>query len=88
MDLRKLVNLNKALLGKQIWRFCLELECVWKRLISLKYGLEDRGRKSRIPKGDFGVSLWKEIMEEAVWVGNNLEFCIGNGNRVRFWLDH
>ena len=34
-------------------------------LISLKYGVEERGWFSKIPRGSYGVGLWKEISKEA-----------------------
>lgn len=66
-----------------LWRFASEPNCAWKRAIVLKYGLEDRGWRSRLPR-----EFWKVIMKEADWVDNNVEFVLGNGRRVRFWQDH
>lgn len=84
LGLRNLVDLNKALLGKWISGDLLSKpNCAWKRVIVLKYGLEDRGWRSRLPRG-----FWKVIMKEADWVDNNGEFVLGNGRRVRFWQDH
>ena len=37
LDLRKLALLNKALLGKWIWRFACDKENLWKQVISVKY---------------------------------------------------
>ena len=38
LGLRKLVPLNKALLGKWIWRFACEKENLWKQVLLAKYG--------------------------------------------------
>ena len=42
LGIRKLVLLNKALLGKWIWRFASEKENLWKKVISVKHGQESR----------------------------------------------
>ena len=33
------------------------------------------------------VGLWKEILKEFSWVKENWSFIIGNGTKIRFWLD-
>ena len=38
LGLRKLVPLNKALLGKWIWRCACEKENSWKQVLLAKYG--------------------------------------------------
>ena len=38
LGLRKLVLLNKALLGKWIWRFAYDKDNLWKQVIIAKYG--------------------------------------------------
>ena len=40
LGLRNLTLLNKALFGKWIWRFGLDPNCTWKRLMSFKYGVD------------------------------------------------
>ena len=43
LGIRKLTYLNKALLGKWVWRFALKNDRCWKRVISFEYGKEDHG---------------------------------------------
>ena len=43
LGLRKLVHLNKALLGKWVWRFARAKEEMWKRVLVAKYGQEEFG---------------------------------------------
>ena len=38
LGIRKIDLLNKALLGKWIWRFAFEKEILWKKVIGVKYG--------------------------------------------------
>ena len=39
LRVRMLLNLNRALLGKWIWRFTVEKEGLWRLFITLKYGI-------------------------------------------------
>ncbi|RVW16452.1 hypothetical protein CK203_067779 [Vitis vinifera] len=81
-------SLNKALLGKWIWRFAVEKEVLWKKVIGVKHGLEDGGWKSKEARGPFGVGVWKEILKEMGWCWNNMKFKAGRGNKIMFWTDH
>ena len=87
LGLRSLTSLNKVLLGKWIWRFASEENCISKSLIYSKFGKDDLGWWVNTPRGPFGVGLWKEILKEASWVKDNWKFRVGNGTRVRFWTD-
>ena len=57
--------LNRALLGKWLWRFSNDPKGIWRRLICTKYGEESHGWRPGEAKGPFGVGLWKEILKEA-----------------------
>ncbi|RVX19381.1 hypothetical protein CK203_008774 [Vitis vinifera] len=35
----------------------------------------------------FGVGLWKEIRKDGSRLSNYIVFSVGNGRRIRFWLD-
>ena len=43
LGLRKLVLLNKALLGKWVWRFDRAKDDLWKQVLMAKYRQEDLG---------------------------------------------
>ncbi|KAJ9677832.1 hypothetical protein PVL29_022672 [Vitis rotundifolia] len=87
LGLRKLVFLNKALLGKWVWRFAHAKEEMWKRVLVAKYGQEEFGWRTKKANGAFGVGLWKEIMKEADWCWNNMVFKVGKGTKISFWKD-
>ena len=53
----RLLNLNRALLGKWIWRFTTEKEAPWRHFITLKYGTEAGGWFTKGIKGSHGVSI-------------------------------
>ncbi|RVW75000.1 LINE-1 reverse transcriptase-like [Vitis vinifera] len=87
LGLRKLVLLNKALLGKWVWRFAHAKEEMWKRVLVAKYGQEEFGWRTKKVNGAFGVGVWKEIMKEADWCWDNMNFKVGKGTKIRFWKD-
>ncbi|WKA02253.1 hypothetical protein VitviT2T_020466 [Vitis vinifera] len=87
LGLRRLGLMNKALLGKWIWRYACERENLWKQVIWAKYGQEEYGWRSKKPNGAFGVGVWKEIMKENEWCWDSLELRVGKGNKIRFWTD-
>ena len=88
LGLRSLTLFNKALLGKWSWRFTTNSNCTWKKVIVSKFGVEDLGWWSKEARWPFGVNFWKDIPKESRWVKDNCDFRIGNGNRIRFWMDH
>ncbi|RVW48469.1 putative ribonuclease H protein [Vitis vinifera] len=67
LGLRKIVMLNRVLLGKWIWRYTCEKDNIWKQVITTKYGQEDRGWRSKKANGAVGVRVWKEILKESDW---------------------
>ena len=38
LGIRKLTTFNKALLGKWLWRFGIEKNKLWRRVVALKFG--------------------------------------------------
>ncbi|RVX12477.1 hypothetical protein CK203_011494 [Vitis vinifera] len=58
--------LNKALLGKWIWRYACDKDNLWKQVITVKYGQEELGWRpkkangalGKVPKSDFGTDVW------------------------------
>jgi hypothetical protein len=62
LGVRKVEVINRALLGKWLWRFGKEDSHLWCKVIVAKYGLEWGGWILKIPKGSHGCSLWKGIL--------------------------
>ncbi|KAJ9678515.1 hypothetical protein PVL29_020639 [Vitis rotundifolia] len=87
LGLRKLAMLNKALLGKWIWRYACDKDNLWKQVIKVKYGQEDFGWRPKKANGAAGVGVWKEIWKESDWCWNNMTFRVGKGHTIRFWTD-
>ncbi|RVW90722.1 putative ribonuclease H protein [Vitis vinifera] len=57
LGLRKLIPLNKALLGKWVWRFANAKEEMWKRVLVAKYGQEEFGWRLRRQMGFLGLGF-------------------------------
>ncbi|RVW83846.1 putative ribonuclease H protein [Vitis vinifera] len=57
LGLRKLIPLNKALLGKWVWRFANAKEEMWKRVLVAKYGQEEFGWRTKKANGFWGWGL-------------------------------
>ena len=53
----------------------------------MKYGNEEGGWFSRIPRGNAGLGLWKGINAEAAKLKQDCVFELGEGKRIRFWED-
>lgn len=52
---------NKALLGKWLWRFGIERDNLWRKVIVAKYGLMSDWM-SKDPQEGYGFGLWKFIL--------------------------
>ena len=87
LGLRKLAFLNKALLGKWIWRFAYDKDNLWKQVIMVKYGQEGLGWRTKKANGAFGVGVWKEILKETDWCWDNMVLIAGKGTKIRFWTE-
>ncbi|RVW27976.1 hypothetical protein CK203_094127 [Vitis vinifera] len=87
LGLRKLAMLNKALLGKWIWRYACDKDNLWKQVITVKYGQEGLGWRPKKTNGAVGVGVWKEIWKESDWCWDTMIFRVGKGTKIRFWTD-
>ena len=61
LGIRLLRSFNTALLGKWLWRYGLETDALWKRVIEAKYGNIWGGRCTKKVTNPYGVSLWRFI---------------------------
>ncbi|KAJ9691054.1 hypothetical protein PVL29_013294 [Vitis rotundifolia] len=87
LGVRNLALMNSALLCKWNWRYANEREALWRRAISLKYGEEEGGWRTRDVNGRNGVGLWKAIRKKWWLLDGRFAYQVGNGQRVRFWKD-
>ena len=52
---------NSALLGKWLWRYGIERNALWRRVIEAKYGNGYGGWCTKLVSGTYGVGMWKSI---------------------------
>ena len=57
LRIRRLSIVNRALLGKWVWRFSREDYSIWKEVVRLKYQVEQGGWFIKIPRVSGGVGL-------------------------------
>jgi hypothetical protein len=81
------INFNRALLGKWIWRFSQERNALWRSVIEVKYGSMRGGWCSLPVTVPYGVSVWKFIRRGWDNVAKFLRFEVGDGSHIRFWHD-
>ncbi|XP_021971623.1 uncharacterized protein LOC110866783 [Helianthus annuus] len=89
LGLCKLKLVNEALLAKWVWRFKLEDNSLWKRVIMVCHGRKRRW--SFLPSNPSVPGVWNNIrkMEEKLIVNGKrihslVKGVVGNGNNIRF----
>ena len=87
LGIRKLTTLNKALLGKWLWRFGVKETRLWRRVVALKFGEEWGGWSSKLGRGVHGCGLWRSIRKGWEVFSKHIWFEVGVGDRVKFWTD-
>ena len=88
LGLRHLKEFNHALLEKWLWRFSLERESFWRKVIVGKFGEGEGGWTTREVRESYEMSLWKKIRKGWEEFFLRTSICIGNGRRTRFWWDY
>ena len=87
LGIGRLKEKNKALLIKWLWRFPLEQQSIWAKVIISKFGVHSNRWDAVAASRCTYRSPWKYISslyeEFRHWVG----FKVGNGSRIRFWED-
>ncbi|RVX13715.1 Actin-related protein 5 [Vitis vinifera] len=87
LGLRYLKDFNHALLGKWLWRFPIERESLWRKVIVGKFGEVQGGWTTREVRESYGTGLWKDIRKGWEEFFLRTRIHIGNGRRTRFWWD-
>jgi hypothetical protein len=87
LAVRSLLTFNQALLGKWLWRFGVERDALWRRVIAEKFGLVGGGWSTQRVHGSYGMSLWKYISKGWDQLHKFLELKVGDGSRIPFWSD-
>lgn len=64
LGVRRLVQFNRALLGKWLWRFARERDCLWRKVMASKFGVGEGDWRSGEMTRSHGRDLWKGIFLE------------------------
>ena len=78
---------NSASLAKWLWRYGLENDALWRRVIGAKYGNGWGGWCTKSVSGAYGVCLWKFIWSGWWNFSKFIRYEVGDGTRVKFWDD-
>ncbi|RVX03334.1 putative ribonuclease H protein [Vitis vinifera] len=71
LGIRKIDFLNKALLGKWIWRFAIEEDFFWRKVVGVKYGRLGFGWRTKeargTPKNASVNEMWDSSLGQGGW---------------------
>ena len=86
LGIRCLRRFNYALLANWLWRYGVENDALWRRVIGAKYGNEWGGWCTKSVSRAHGVCLWKSIRKGWLNFSKFLRYDVGDGTRVKFWV--
>ncbi|PON67527.1 hypothetical protein TorRG33x02_264340 [Trema orientale] len=87
LEIGNLVRRNKALLTKWLWRFALEKNELWHKVIRSKYGISPNNWDSRMTQRTTCRSPWNFISNQYHEFLNLVGFKVRNSNSLRFLED-
>jgi hypothetical protein len=87
LGVHNLIQFNRALLGKWLWRYGREREALWRLVIDAKFQSIEGGWCSKEVLGSFGVGVWKHIRRGWEDFRNFVRFEVGSGANISFWHD-
>ena len=87
LGVKNLRRFNKALRGKWLWRYGMERDAFWRKVVEIKYGSMWGGWCTKEGHGLHGVSVWKSIRKEWGCFVPFISYRVGAGDNVQFWHD-
>ena len=84
LGIRQLRSFNSALLGKWLWRYGLETNALWRRVIEVKYRNVWGGWCMKKVTNSYGISCWRFIRSGCLNFSKLLQCYVGDGTRVKF----
>ena len=94
VGIRRLREMNVSLLLKWWWKFGVERNSLWKRIICSKSQDSMEGWMPVVESASKCSRVWQDIISihhqhpmEFGFFKENLEIQLGNGSRIRFWQD-
>lgn len=83
IGIRRLQDMNQALLYKWLWRFGENKGCLWRSVVVARHGVRDVWTLS-VSRGSYGCSPWRGIWNYLPMFFHCLAFEVENGTRIRF----
>ncbi|KAJ0853618.1 putative RNA-directed DNA polymerase [Helianthus annuus] len=94
LGIKRLKEINEALLFKWVWRYRADKDSLWRRVVNACHKNSNRWDVLPVNKNKNGVGCWKMIVKVGgslkandVFLHTLIRAKLGNGNSVRFWLD-
>ncbi|KAE8668570.1 Dynamin-2B [Hibiscus syriacus] len=86
--------INRALLGKWVWKFANEKESQWKKLLCSKYNVSCNSMAINQVSSSQDSWIWRGIVNNFMkddYVGaclrSHAKYQVGNGKSILFWFD-
>ena len=87
LGIRNLRRFNQMLLVKWLWRYAMEREAYWRKVVEAKYGSMEGDWCTKQVEMPFGVGVWKHIRRWWQLFSKFISFEVGDGTQIRFWHD-
>ncbi|KAK3211993.1 hypothetical protein Dsin_016699 [Dipteronia sinensis] len=94
LGVARILDMNKSLLAKWVWRYGNEKNCLWRKVLNAKYGILGTnlrwnwlGGTSPSPFVKAIGSLFEVGSKTTKTLQEGLKVIVGKGDRARFWTD-
>jgi hypothetical protein len=75
---------QRARLGKRLWRYVHERDALWRVVVDSKYASAWGGWCSNEFHGSYGVGHWKNIRRGWEELSSHTRFEMGDGSKIQF----
>lgn len=86
LGIRKTQDVNAALLVKLGWKIIKEPDNLWTKVVSAKYLTKEDFLD--VKKSATASRIWKYVLVHRYLLKRGIRWCLGNGNKIRFWYDN
>lgn len=87
IGLGNVVSKNLSLLGKWLWRFPMEPDSIWHKVIKSKYGTNRNRWDALAGANASSFCPWKTISQVSSLFIPLVKLKVGNGDKILFWED-
>ncbi|XP_061341450.1 uncharacterized protein LOC133287787 [Gastrolobium bilobum] len=87
LGIKKLTVMNEAFIGKIVWTFLTDQDCLWVKVLQAKYG-NVFNRQNDFIRRPGNSNLWKAMCD--IWhkLRPRLIWDISDGSTIKFWEDN